>query len=364
MTIRNNTGTITGSPVSLILGNNTPTVTVAGTFDVYVPKGATANVTSGGWTVTDSPKQLYYAGNGTATNTITVQGGGAGNITVTFFTDYLITLEVYCKYTGWFPSNDPQEKFTIQLRDTGDTIILAATPLKQWGLRPESIYISSKLASTLTENSLYILRVQGLFAGAPSLPAEYTLSIDDWRGSDPAKLDKWLLYAAWDMQEEDKVSYLTSLTDSSVVINDTAGGYFVAGIPRISSIRPNIFSTSSISPEFEQGTDVNAWDKTDADLVSGWRSYVGTTISGMIDNVATPFGVSGKNMAAAIIMLGMLLCVFWVVSNGAGALGAVLIYVPMLWLGTYFRILPTSILLIMTVLFGFFWVRQFITKTT
>ena len=358
MSVADHSGTMTGSPVTIQLGNNTPTVTVAGTFTLTVPTGATAVVTSGGWTVTDSPKTI------TSTGDFTVQGGGVGNITIAFYTDYLIVAEIYSKFVGYYPSKPPNENFNIQLlQSAANTTILATTPLKQWGLRPESIYISSAVAATLTENSLYVVRVQGLFTGAPSPPADYTLSIADWQGSDLTKLDNWLIGVAWDMQQEDAVAYLTSLTDQGIVINDTAGGYFSVGIPNISTVRPDAFSTSSTSPEFTQGTDANAWDKTDAD-VTGWRSYVGTTISGMIDNVATPFGVSGKNMAAGLIMLGMVLCVFWVVSNGAGALGAVLLYVPMLWLGTYFRILPTSILLLMTVLFGFFWVRQFITKTT
>jgi len=359
MSVADHTGTMTGSPVTIQLGNNTPTVTAAGTFTLTVPTGTTAVVTSDGWTVTDSPKTI------TSTGDFTVQGGGAGNITIAFYTDYLIVAEVYNKFFGYYPNKAPNEYFNIQLlQSSANTTILAVTPLKQWGLRPEAIYISSAVAATLTENSLYVLRIKGLFTGAPSPPTDYTLSVADWQGSDLNKLDDWLIGVAWDMQQEDAVAYLTALTDQGIVINDTAGGYFVTGIPKISTIRPDAFSTSSTSPDFTQGTDANVWDKTDADLVSGWRSYVGTTISGMIDNVATPFGVSGKNMAAGIIMLGMLLCVFWVVSNGAGALGAVLIYVPMLWLGTYFRILPTSILLIMTVLFGFFWIRQFITKTT
>ncbi len=58
---------------------NTPTITVAGTFTVTLPAGATGTATSGGWTVTGSPVTLAAGA-----NTITVQAGGSGTITVAF----------------------------------------------------------------------------------------------------------------------------------------------------------------------------------------------------------------------------------------------------------------------------------------
>ena len=78
-TIKNGTGTMTGSPVMLALGANTPTVTVAGTFTVTLPYGCTATVATGGWTVTGSPVACAA---GTST-TVTVEAGGSTTITVT-----------------------------------------------------------------------------------------------------------------------------------------------------------------------------------------------------------------------------------------------------------------------------------------
>ena len=77
--IANGTGTMTGSPVTLALGANTPTVTAAGTFIVTLPYGCTATVATGSWTVTGSPVACAA---GTTTSVI-VESGGSSTITVT-----------------------------------------------------------------------------------------------------------------------------------------------------------------------------------------------------------------------------------------------------------------------------------------
>lgn len=86
------TGTMTGSPVYLDIGANTPTVTVAGTFTITLPIGGTGTATTGGWTITDSPVSLVAGA-----NVITVEAGGAGTITIDLDLDRHI----------WFPSLTP-----------------------------------------------------------------------------------------------------------------------------------------------------------------------------------------------------------------------------------------------------------------
>ena len=81
-TVKNGTGTMSGSPVALTIGSNTPTITVAGTFTVTLPKGITGTATTGGWTVTGSPVTL----NEGSTTTLTVESGGSSTITITLAT--------------------------------------------------------------------------------------------------------------------------------------------------------------------------------------------------------------------------------------------------------------------------------------
>lgn len=74
-TATNGTGTMSGSPVTLDVGLNQPTVTVAGTFTIHLNQGETGTATSGGWTITGSPVALTEGD-----NVITVEAGGAGTI--------------------------------------------------------------------------------------------------------------------------------------------------------------------------------------------------------------------------------------------------------------------------------------------
>jgi hypothetical protein len=75
------TGTGAISPLTLVHGVNTPTITSSGTFTIVLPDGVVGTAETGGWVVTASPKALVAG-----SNTIIVEAGGAGTITVTLST--------------------------------------------------------------------------------------------------------------------------------------------------------------------------------------------------------------------------------------------------------------------------------------
>ncbi len=74
-TLTNLTGTVTGSPVNLVAGTNTITVTVQGTFTIVLPAGSKGRAISGTATVTSSPVALV---GGSQVITVT----GTGTITI------------------------------------------------------------------------------------------------------------------------------------------------------------------------------------------------------------------------------------------------------------------------------------------
>jgi hypothetical protein len=365
MTITNNTGTMTGSPVSLAVGNNTPTVTVAGTFDVYVPAGTIAVITTGGWTVTGSPKELTSAGNGTATNRITVEGGGAGTISAKFVTDMLVVVEVFDKYTGYYQSKKASDVFQIRLYDTDNTTILAAAPIQNWGDRPASIYLNATAAKDLTLGGAYGVQLYGYNAGgvkAPS-PNPYILTASDWKGTDLTYLDDLCLSIATNMEDTDNQNNYTALLANGMTAIDAATGYFVSGIPAIATIRPNLFTVSELEVIFPATTDDNAWDVAVGSPLD-YSTFLGTNLTSDLTVFGVPLGVNGKNLGAGLIWLLVIVVIGVTIGNGAKPLGALLICVPILWLGTYFKILPVQQLVILCVGFGFFFIRQFIIKTT
>lgn len=78
-TMTDGTGTVAGSPIDLVEGDNTETVIVTGTFILELEKGnvGTATSVAGGSVVTDSPVDLVYG-----TNTITATNAGTGEILI------------------------------------------------------------------------------------------------------------------------------------------------------------------------------------------------------------------------------------------------------------------------------------------
>ena len=291
-------------------------------------------------------------------------------VSVAVFSDYqtsgdlLFVAEIINNYTGYYPNADPKKYFTIQLLDTNNTDILGATPLQNWGDRPVSIYINAADAGNFTDLAGYYIRMV-LNPATGNASISYQLEIDDWSGFDLGALDDWCRGTAINMQLSDgRADYLTSTTDQGLQITDAAGGYFTTGIPNITLVRPNLFTTSQRQSLTEVGVADNQWDKTDLDP-AGWRSYVGANIADDIDAIAVPFGLDGKEIAVGIVLFAMFAVVITTVgaTGGWGALGAVLIAIPVLWIGIWFRIIPIWVLIILVIGFGYFYVRQFHWKT-
>ena len=69
-TVVNNTGIATGSPISLVPGVNTITVTGTGSFTVTLPTGVTGTATTGTATVTGSPLALVAGANTVTATTV------------------------------------------------------------------------------------------------------------------------------------------------------------------------------------------------------------------------------------------------------------------------------------------------------
>ncbi len=185
---------------------------------------------------------------------------------------------------------------------------------------------------------------------------------NDWKGTDLTKLDDWCVYVAHDMQVfYNGQGYTTVLADRSEAITEAVAGYFVVGIPGISQVRPNLFTASLQSPTFNMGANANTWDNNTA-----WATNVGTSIAADATDGAAPWGLTGRDMVAGVVVLGMLGVVAMGTSamGGFGALGLFLISIPMLWLATYFKIIGVQSVMVLTIIFGFLAIRQFWIKTT
>ena len=323
--------------------------------------------------------------------------------------DLLITAESRNTYTGYFPKQDPRKYFQIQLLDPTETTILAATPLTQWGDKPVSIYLNATVAATLSVSDAYVIREIGL-GSLSTVYDTYVLQPQDWKGVDLTNLDQWMKSVATNMNEYYSwtgTSYdmLLNVADVGQIISDSGGSYFTTGIPGISAVRPEMFTQSKSQPIITTGVANNVYDRQtwisgesyvlgdkvgynsvvyecvlgvagsstvppsdathwSATAESLWEAQVGSTIAADTNIFGNTFGISGQIFIGYIILAVMILIALYGVSRGTGALGMLLISMPFLLVGNYFRVIGIQITVIASVLAIFFFVRQFWFKTT
>ena len=159
--------------------------------------------------------------------------------------DWLIIADTKNTYTPYYPNEDPQTLFQMQLIN-GSTIV-ASTTVKAWQRQPLSIYLNSTTAGTLTWGDSYKLRLS--LIPNPAIMSEYPLQAVDWQAGDLVYLDGFVRNLAGVYQ-----TYYTTLTGTTVtylisganglLLNQDGAVIFKRGIPELDSIRPDLFQTT------------------------------------------------------------------------------------------------------------------------
>jgi hypothetical protein len=192
-----------------------------------------------------------------------------------------------------------------------------------------------------------------------------TMDSGDWYGSDLTLLDDWCRGVAFSMMNTDGTlltdPYLQSGTSYGVIITDAAGGYFTTGIPNIAQIRPNLFgsaeykaSITAMSGDINYNAGTTLTDRLGAGIVTD-----ATTIGDVFD-------LSADNVALFLILGIVLLLIIFTVgrTDGFGALGALILCVPVIMAGMYLNMIKIAMIAIVAVIMIILIVRQFWWKTT
>lgn len=221
--------------------------------------------------------------------------------------DDLLFLILYKNiYPPYYPSENPATYFYLQLLDTDGVTVLAQTLCKDWGYKPASIYLSADAASGLTLGSAYYIRIYGNFTGNPS--DQYQLTSTDWI-SGGTNLDTWVINAAVDIEDYyteffgESYPLTTFVASIGRVLNDTGGALFLAGIPGLMEVRPNLFNQQVEYPSNPTATPTDAF--------SGATSYtamVGTKAVAVAEDAADlvalePQAVLGVGMLALYLVV-------------------------------------------------------------
>lgn len=274
--------------------------------------------------------------------------------------DILFCVETINNYTDYYPKVPSSDFFMIQVIDTDHTTILGQTPLSNWGDRPTGIYFSAASvdAHSIVVGSLYYIKMIGSYIA--TLPeVESQMVAYNWKGSDLERLDLWIRSVAINMGQADDTSYLTSITDYGLVLNDAGGAYVSDGIPGITQVRPNLFTSSASKPKFTQGTPNPAFDNYVI-----WSNEVGPEVAADAGVFGNLFSVTGQVMVGWIFIAVMLFIVFIGVSNGGKALGIILLNIPLLMAANYLRCISIQYTAIMAFIMAYLFIRQFYWKTT
>lgn len=211
--------------------------------------------------------------------------------------DWLFVCQYLNKTAPYYITDDVSDYFTLRLYDESGNI-LAQLPCQQWGQRPGSIYLAASYTISLVSGSLYTLRLLSNYN--TSLYSDYTLTSADWSGQDLDRLDAYCLDIAHTIQDNavvgsEESDILDYISNRGEVLNSVGGVYFNKGIPGLSSIRPNLFATTTLDPSIS--------GKTGITYFPSYQESFGPYVSGVFNDMGDVIGVNGRTAGMALLML-------------------------------------------------------------
>ncbi len=195
----------------------------------------------------------------------------------------------------------------IQLIYNPTSAVVTTNQLQQCGMKPASIYLSAASAASLTWGQNYSVKIYGNWGTTPNNSRAINASTD-WKGTNLAVLDQWVIYEAKILQTYDSADYVDTVTEYNEVLNVDGGNIFDTGIPYLSTYRPNKFliTTDKVSIQYENYSGDTSY--ADTLYAQTLTTTYGTTIANAVDDVAPYFGFFGtnkdKSMMAVLILAG------------------------------------------------------------
>ena len=263
--------------------------------------------------------------------------------------DWLIVVHYLNVYAPYYPNEASGKYFYLRLMDGATTLAQVALPT--WGYKPASIYISAARAAALEWGADYTVRMYGDFGTTPYV--DYALLGDDWRGTDLVTLDRWCIHVAKTMEDYYGIGFVTYIATKGEVLNEVAGIYFVAGIPSLSIVRPDLFQAIIYTPGFDGTT----WTQAQQDEYT-WGDMLGVELTGYLTDAGDIFGVSGQFTGGMIVGLAFLAIILVGVGVGHSSAG-LLLGSLILGAGMILGLIPLVIIGVIVAVMAFIIVRKF-----
>jgi len=215
--------------------------------------------------------------------------------------DWLLVVSYINKAPTYYKSDDIEQYFRLRLTENVTGNVTGETVLRSWDASVASIYLNADEASWLEwETGNFTLDIVATYGDGFLI--EHTLVPADFIGDTLNFLDRWCIaQAQWmgTINHGDDMYYLRD-TSIGLVMNEKGISKFDLGIPRLGAIRGEHIYESYIDEAI-----LNNLGEPDPQLQSKfvWNTQLGVTLSGILDNLASPFNMSGKILGLIIVIV-------------------------------------------------------------
>jgi len=284
--------------------------------------------------------------------------------------DWLITAEGYVYYADSANlTYSASQAFLFEFLNAAGTVTLASTPLKEYGDRPISIYLTAvqKTALALVTGTAYVVRITGnplIFADPTGNTVEAALGAEDYidqtgATDDVNHLRDNLIQMAANIQTNDIAKGIITSTDYLVWVQGVryltldGGDIFQNGIPGLSSMCPILFQAGlePMTSDAPENTGAYALTLTPA------QKWGATTANGL-----TQLGLYlGINQALAGSVVLFVLCIalaIYVYQKTESGVATMLLVATTPFLGAWLGLMPLALafifVIVIIILMGYF----------
>lgn len=264
--------------------------------------------------------------------------------------------EVYAvvNYVSLLPGGySASAAFLFELLNTSGNTTIISTPLKDYGDRPISIYITAaqKTSLNITSGTPYILRISGnplLFSSMTGNSVDVTLSsgdyIDQSSGADSDtptdnNLRNFCILIALNMQAHDTPisDYYESIQGYTYLTN-TGADLFIEGVPNLYNFCPILFQygAEKLTSDKPESTGSYALTLTPLDKW-GQRTADGLT------NIGLFLGINQALAGSLVLFVLAIMLAFYVYSKTQSGITVLLMVSATPFMGAYLGLMPMAL---------------------
>jgi len=276
--------------------------------------------------------------------------------------DLLFVIEYYVSYGGIYSSDSSKQYassyFNLRLKDDVGNVV-AQVPLPRLGRAVASIYLSPTGRIAVPDpgsGGYYHLDI----ASVPEyFPTAGSFETEEWNLENIAysnlrvDMKPWILGLADGMSNYYSSYYvdtdygLTDIVLGKHVLNDLGVSVFDNGkedsaIAGLSARIPDMFKIRSVDPIVTNNIHPNQYG-------GGPTGAFGTNLTAAFDGLGSYFGVPGGFLAAGFWMFVMLIVAGVVVIGSGNSSVAILVALPILFIGNYLGVIPFAITALLVV---------------